>query len=182
MSRVGKQIIKLPAGVEIKVSPEMIVCQGPKGVNKIPLVKRVTINIANQEATVAVDDPTDKFQLSLWGTYASLLKNAVIGVTVGYQKQLEINGVGFKAAMNGGKLLLNIGFSHPVEYLPPTGIEISTEKNVITIKGINKELVGQVAAKIRAMKKPEPYKGKGIKYSDEVVRRKAGKVAKGGEK
>lgn len=182
MSRVGKQIIKLPKGVEIKLSPEMIVCHGPKGENKIPLVKNVFIHLADQEATVTVSDPTVKSQLSLWGTYASLLKNAVIGVTTGYQKQLEINGVGFKAAMSGKKLILNIGFSHPVEYLPPTGIEISVEKNVITISGINKELVGQVAAKIRSMKKPEPYKGKGIKYSDEVIRRKAGKVAKGGEK
>jgi len=104
----------------------------------------------------------------------------VTGVTAGYSKKLEINGVGFKAAMQGKDLLLNVGFSHPVVYQPASGITISVEKNVITIEGIDRQLVGQTAAEIRGIKKPEPYKGKGIKYSDEVIRRKAGKVVKAG--
>jgi large subunit ribosomal protein L6 len=110
------------------------------------------------------------------------LQNNVTGVSQGFSRQLEINGVGHKAEMKGNKLALSVGFSHPVEFNPPTGITISTEKNIITIAGIDKQQVSQVAANIRAIKKPEPYKGKGIKYVEEVIRRKAGKVAKGGEK
>lgn len=128
--------------------------------------------------TVTVKDPDEKFDRSLWGLTRVLINNMVTGVTVGFQKKLEINGVGFKAAVAGQKMTLNLGFSHPVEYEIPQGITATVEKNVITIAGIDKQLVGETAAKIRSFKKPEPYKGKGIKYDTEVIRRKAGKVVK----
>lgn len=118
-----------------------------------------------------------KQQRALWGLWRSLIKNMVIGVTIGYQKKLEINGIGFKAAVSGNKLTLNVGFSHPVIYELPAGVTAKIEANTIILSGFDKQLVGEVAAQIRKIKKPEPYKGKGIKYSDEVIRRKAGKTA-----
>ena len=166
MSRIGKKIITLPTNVQGKLS--------------LILPSVATVSQNGQELTIAVRDETNKQQRSIWGLTRSLVNNLVVGVTEGYKLQLEINGIGFKAAMQGKDLLLNVGFSHPVIYKAKEGIAFAVEKNVINVEGIDKQLVGQTAAEIRRIKKPEPYKGKGIKYSDETIRRKAGKVVKAG--
>ena len=181
MSRIGKKIIELNDKTQIKVEGNLVIVKGPKGELKQELVKNVTVGINDKEILIKVNDENDKKQRALWGLFRSLIADMVQGVNDGFSKQLEINGVGFKAAVIGKNLVLNVGFSHQVEYKIPEGIEISVEKNVITITGNDKQRVGQVAAEIRAIKKPEPYKGKGIKYIDEVIRRKAGKVVKGSE-
>ncbi len=181
MSRIGKQIIEIPNGVDITVNGAVVKVKSSKGELTHVLPANVHLQINGKEAQVVVDNPDDYRQNVLWGTNASLVKNMVEGVSTGFSKQLEINGVGFKVAQSGQKLTLNLGFSHPIEFVLPKGIEGSVEKNLITIKGIDKQLVGQVAAQIRSLKKPEPYKGKGIKYADEVIRRKAGKAAASGE-
>lgn len=178
MSRIGKKIIKIPLGVTITVDQSQISVQGPKGELKRALPAKVTISQAAGEASVKVAHPEIKAERSLWGTYASHLQSMILGVTKGFAKELEINGVGFKVSLQGKILLLNVGFSHPIEYQIADGIIVEVEKNIIRIKGIDKQRVGQVAAEIRNIKPVEPYKGKGIKYTDEVVRRKAGKVAK----
>lgn len=177
MSRIGKQKITIPTGVDVKVEGDIITVKGPKGQLTQQLHNDVSVNIDNGIISVKVEKESDKQQRSLWGLFSSLIANMVIGVTEGYSKQLEINGVGFKAAIAGKKLTLNVGFSHPVDYEVPEGIDIKVEGNLITITGIDKQMVGEVAAQIRKVKKPEPYKGKGIKYIDEQIRRKAGKAA-----
>ena len=177
MSRIGKQPINVPAGVEIKMTDDLIVIKGPKGELKERLVPNVIINKNENVITVSVKDPEDKKQRSLWGLYRRLIGNMVIGVTDGFSKQLEINGVGYKASATPKVLTLNLGYSHPIEYQIPAGVEIKVEKNVITVSGFDKQLIGQIAAEIRKFRKPEPYKGKGIKYSTEVIRRKEGKTA-----
>lgn len=182
MSRIGKQLIILPNQVELTINGPEVVVKGPKGELRFELQKFVELVVQDREVEVKVKKPTDKVQQAIWGTTRSILYNNIVGVTEGFSKQLEINGVGHKVEMKGKKLVLNVGFSHQVEFDSPEGITIVTEKNVITVSGIDKQQVGQAAANIRAIKKPEPYKGKGIKYMDEVIRRKAGKVAKGGEK
>ena len=178
MSRIGKQIIQIPQGVTVETVEGFIIVKGPKGELKKALNPIVKVNITENEVTVKVDNENDKKERSLWGTFASHIKNMVVGVTEGYKKQLEINGVGYRVAMQGKDLKMEVGFSHSVIFDVPEGITLTVEKNLITIEGIDKELVGQIAAEIRAIKKPEPYKGKGIKYVDEVIRRKAGKAAK----
>jgi len=178
MSRIGKQIIQIPQGVTVETVEGFIIVKGPKGELKKALNTIVKVNITENEVTVKVDNENDKKERSLWGTFASHIKNMVVGVTEGYKKQLEINGVGYRVAMQGKDLKMEVGFSHSVIFDVPEGITLTVEKNLITIEGIDKELVGQTAAEIRAIKKPEPYKGKGIKYVDEVIRRKAGKAAK----
>lgn len=177
MSRVGKKQIKIPSGVEVKVDGKVVSVKGPKGLLKQELHPVVSLEIANDIIVVKIENEDNKQQRSLWGLFASLLDNMIIGVTTGFSKQLEINGVGFKANAAGKKLVLNVGFSHPVEYNVPEGLEIKTEGNVITVSGIDKQLVGEVAAQIRKVKKPEPYKGKGIKYVGEEIKKKAGKAA-----
>ncbi|MDO8669138.1 MAG: 50S ribosomal protein L6 [Candidatus Buchananbacteria bacterium] len=177
MSRVGKQQIKIPSSVEVKIDGRVVSVKGPKGLLKQELHPVVSVEIAGGFLTVKVQDENNKQQRSLWGLFASLLDNMVLGVTVGFSKQMEINGVGFKANAVGKKLVLNVGFSHPVEYNIPDGIEVKTEGNTINVSGIDKQLVGEVAAQIRKIKKPEPYKGKGIRYTGEEVRKKAGKAA-----
>ncbi|MBT3690549.1 50S ribosomal protein L6 [bacterium] len=181
MSRIGKKIIELNDKTQIKIENNLIMVKGPKGELSQELIDNVLIDVKDNEATVKVNDETDKKQRALWGLYRSLIFNMVEGVNEGFSKQLEINGVGFKAAVQGKNLVLNLGFSHSIEYNIPEGIDIKVEKNLVTISGIDKQKVGQTAAEIRAFKKPEPYKGKGIKYIDEVIRRKAGKVVKGAE-
>lgn len=179
MSRIGKQTIKIPQGVTVSVEPGNVVhVKGPKGTLSRPFVKAITVTIEDDHATLAVKNEQDKQERSLWGTFGAHLKNMVTGVTVGFKKQLEINGVGYRVSMQGKDLKIEAGYSHPVVYTVPQGITISTEKNVVTVEGINNELVGQVTAEIRGIRKPEPYKGKGIKYTEEVIRRKAGKAAK----
>ncbi len=161
------------------MSGSFIIVKGPKGELKQALPKEVVINIEGETVKVGVLNPQEKHQRSLWGLFQRLISNMVKGVTEGYEKKLEIVGVGFKVNLAGKKLTLEVGFSHPVIFELPEGIEASVEKNsLIIIKGIDKQLVGEIAARIRKIKKPEPYKGKGIRYSDEVIRRKAGKTAK----
>ncbi len=178
MSRIGKQPITIPAGVTVNMTDSHIEVKGPKGNLSLVLHPRVTLTNTDNQMTVTVKDPDLQSDRALWGLSRMLVANMITGVTTGYEKKLEINGVGFKAQVSGKNLVLNLGFSHPVEFPIPEGISMTVEKNIVTISGIDKQLVGETAAVIRRMKKPEPYKGKGIKYVDEVIRRKAGKVVK----
>jgi large subunit ribosomal protein L6 len=181
MSRIGKQVITIPNGVELSVSNGLVKAKSSKGELTHQLPSFVTLNIDGDSATLAIEDQNDRDQVALWGTSASIVKNLVTGLSDGFKKQLEVNGVGYKVALSGSKLTLNLGYSHPIEFELPKGIQAEVDKNVITISGIDKQLVGQVASQIRKLRKPEPYKGKGIKYMDEVIRRKVGKAAAGAE-
>lgn len=179
MSRIGLKPITIPAGVEINIDANnYAVVKGPKGKLEQQLAKDIKIDIQGME--INVSRPSDnKMHRSLHGLTRTLLNNMIVGVTEGYQKVLEIVGVGYRAAKQGNKLVLNLGFSHPVEMEDPQGIETLVEgNNKIIVKGIDKQQVGNYAAVIRDWRSPEPYKGKGIKYSDEVIRRKAGKTGK----
>lgn len=177
MSRIGKLPIEIPSGVTITVDSDVINVEGSKGKLVVPHLSDVTVAIEDGKATVTRKDD-QKIAKSQHGLQRSLLNNAVEGVTKGFEKKLEVNGVGFRVAMSGTDLEMALGFSHPVKYKTPAGVQISTNKMEITVSGIDKQQVGQVAAEIRALKKPEPYKGKGIKYADEVILRKAGKTGK----
>lgn len=181
MSRIGKQPIVIPAGVEITIQGSLVIVKGAKG--KLESTFDEVINIEQKENKIIVSPKkeTENSQ-ALWGLTRALIANMVTGVTEGFSKKLEINGVGYRAAVQGKKLVLNLGFSHPIEVEAPEGISLVVEKNNIIISGIDKQLVGKVAAEIRDFKKPEPYKGKGIRYENEVVKRKAGKKAIGGAK
>lgn len=181
MSRLGKLPIEIKAGVQVKTEGDIVVVKGPKGELKEKLNNLVKVELTEKEIKVSVKNPENKNENSLWGLYRSLINNMVIGVTDGFEKKLEINGVGYKAQASGNKLLLNLGYSHPIDFVLPEGISASVEGNIITISGINKYLVGEIAAQIRKQRKPEPYKGKGIKYIDEVIIRKEGKTAAKGE-
>ncbi len=179
MSRVGRLPIAIPSGVTVTVSPENVVTvKGPKGELTKAMAK--VINIAIEDNSVVVTRPSDvKEHRALHGLTRALINNMVIGVTNGYTKILQLVGVGYRATLKGNKLTLNLGFSHPVEVEAVPGITFETpDANTIHVKGIDKELVGDIAADIRTWRKPEPYKGKGIKYSDEVIRRKEGKTGK----
>lgn len=178
MPRIGKKPIIVPAGVEVTVDGQRVVVKGPKGVLETTFRHRIKFQRNENIITIAVDNPEEKVSRELWGLSRVLLFNMIEGVTNGFSKKLEINGVGYRASISGQKLTLNVGYSHPVEFPIPTGITMAVAKNVLTISGIDKQLVGQIAAQIRDIRKPEPYKGKGIKYMDEVIRRKAGKVVK----
>ena len=178
MSRVGKKPIIIPSGVEVKINANIIDVKSSKGQLQVEIPQQVKVAQENDNLVFTIDHPENKSEGALWGLSRSLVNNAVVGLTEGFSKSLEINGVGFKVALQGKSLILNVGFSHPVEYKLPEGIVAEVEKNKITISGIDKQQVGQVSAEIRKIKKPEPYKGKGIKYSDEIIRRKAGKVVK----
>jgi large subunit ribosomal protein L6 len=180
MSRVGKKPLAIPAGVTVTVADGEVKVKGPKGELKQALHPDVTVTVDGSEIKVTVKDPELKLDNSLWGLFRRLVENMIIGVTVGYVKKLEMNGVGYKASVAGKVLTLDVGFSHDIKFPIPDGIAASVEKNVITIAGIDKQLVGETAAQIRAFRKPEPFLGKGIKYSDEVIIRKAGKTAKSG--
>lgn len=177
MSRIGKKSIAIPAGVSLTLANGIVTAKGPKGMVMRVIPPRVTVAIAEGVARVSVLHEEDKKERSLWGTYASHIQNIVTGVSVGFRKQLEINGVGYRVAMQGKDLKFDVGYSHPVVFTVPEGVVASAEKNVITVESADKELLGRVAAEIRNIRKPEPYKGKGIKYADEVIRRKAGKTA-----
>jgi large subunit ribosomal protein L6 len=177
MSRIGKQPIKIPAGVTVAFNDTEVTVKGPKGELKQSLHPAVKLSQEDDILTVNVNDPEEKSQRSLWGLFERLITNMVTGVSEGFSKKLEINGVGYKAILNGKVLNLSLGYSHPIDFQIPEGITIEVDKNVVTITGIDKQVVGQTAANIRELRKPEPYKGKGIKYSDEVIRRKAGKTA-----
>ncbi len=179
MSRIGKMPIAIPAGVTVDIAENnKVTVKGPKGTLERVLPSEMTIE--NNGAEIEVKRPNDlKRNKALHGLTRSLLNNMVVGVTDGYEKTLEINGVGYRAAKQGNKLVLTLGYSHPVEMIDPEGLEIIVEgTNKIIVKGIDKEKVGQYAAEIREKRAPEPYKGKGIKYADEVIRRKVGKTGK----
>lgn len=177
MSRIGKKVRPIPAGVTAEMVKNELIVKGPKGTLKTTIHPRVSVIIGNGEITLQVADTNLKSDCALWGTFSSLVNNMLSGVTAGFKKSLDINGVGFKAALKGEDLLLEVGFSHPVEVKPLPGIKFSVDKNIITVEGIDKQAVGELAAQIRAVKKVEPYKGKGIKYVGEEPRRKAGKTA-----
>jgi len=177
MSRIGKQIVIVPAGTEVKLSGITLSVKGPKGTLLREFPGQVTIHINGNEITFTPNKIGNRDINALWGTYASHVKNMIIGVNEGYSKKLVLEGVGFKSDVAGTNLNLSLGFSHPVKVAIPTGLTVTAEKNVVTVSGIDKELVGQYTASVRAMKKPEPYKGKGFRYSDEVIRRKQGKKA-----
>ena len=179
MSRIGRLPVAIPAGVTVEVAENNVVTvKGPKGTLVKELAPEMEIKVEGAE--VVVTRPNDlKRMKSLHGLTRTLINNMVVGVSTGYQKVLEVNGVGYRAAKSGNKLTLNLGYSHPVEMIDPEGIEAVCEgQNKIIVKGIDKEKVGQYAAEIRDKRRPEPYKGKGIKYSDEVIRRKVGKTGK----
>ena len=178
MSRVGKKPVVLPSGVTADVKPDTIKIKGSKGELSLSVHPKVKVDLKDNELTVSVAKPDNKQERALWGLFRALLNNMVVGVTQGFTKVLEVNGVGYKAAVGGTKLTLNLGYSHPIEMEIPKGLEVKIEKNVITISGADRQLVGQFAAVVREQRPPEPYKGKGIKYSDETIRRKAGKVVK----
>ena len=182
MSRLGKLPIELPVGTQAKLEKGFIIVKGPKGELKTEMNEIIKTEITDKEIKLFIDDQTVGKNKALWGLFRSLIKNMVVGVNEAYTKKLEINGVGYKAAVSGDKLTLNVGYSHPVIYQLPAGIKAEVQANVIIINGIDKQLVGEVSAQIRKIRKPEPYKGKGIKYSDEILRRKAGKTAGKAEK
>ena len=179
MSRIGRLPVAIPAGVEVSVAAgNVVTVKGPKGTLERALPTEMEIKV--EDGHVVVTRPNDlKKMKSLHGLTRTLIYNMVVGVTEGYQKELEVNGVGYRAQKQGKKLTLSLGYSHPVEMEDPEGLEVIVEgQNKIIVKGIDKEKVGQYAAEIREKRAPEPYKGKGIKYSDEVIRRKVGKTGK----
>ena len=177
MSRIGKQPIEIPTGVTITVGESEITVAGPKGSLIVPVQPKTKVKIDGNILTVTREDDEPKSRA--WhGLQRALINNAVVGVTKGYEKKLEVNGVGFRLSGGGQDIEMALGFSHPVKYHAPEGVQLATNKMEITVSGIDKQKVGQVAAEIRSLKKPEPYKGKGIKYADEVILRKAGKAGK----
>jgi len=182
MSRVGKKPIEMPAGVEAKLEPGRVTVKGPLGVISQDVNPKLTIK--NENNTLTVARPSDqKLYREMHGLTRNLIANMVVGVSKGFEKTLDITGVGFKAAVHGSNLMLTLGFSHPIVYALPKGINatVDAKQTQITLKGVDRQLVGQIAANVRSLKKPEPYKGKGIKYSTEVIKRKEGKAGKGGK-
>lgn len=177
MSRVGKQPILIPPGVTIAVKDGAVTVQGPQGILTFRLHPHARVTQADGTLTVSVTDPKNQRHAALWGTTRTMLHNLVQGVTVGYRKQLTISGIGFKAAVSGATLTLQVGYSHPVIRQIPAGVTVTADKNLLTVAGADKQQVGEVAAQIRAVAPAEPYKGKGIMYVGEVIRRKAGKLA-----
>ena len=177
MSRIGKKPISIPNGLEVKIDGSSLKFKKSNNEKELDLKGHVDVKIEDGKIEFSPKGE-DRQSKAYWGTYRALANNIVLGLTEGFSKQLEINGVGYRAAMKGKVLELNLGFSHPINFESPKGIEISVDKNVITIKGDDKQQVGQVAAEIRGFRPPEPYKGKGIKYLEEHIIRKAGKTAK----
>lgn len=176
MSRIGKKPVSIPAGVEVNVSGSMITVKGSKGTLEFSHRREVKVAVEETTVLVAKLSETKKAQ-AIWGTTAKLIANMIVGVTAGFQKQLELNGVGFRMVAAGKKLNMALGFSHPVEMVIPEGLEAKIENNILTLSGIDKQKVGEFAAVVRKLKKVEPYKGKGFRYVGEVVRRKEGKKA-----
>lgn len=176
MSRIGKQQITIPQGTHVTVSDGVVAVKGPKGELRKKVHSDVEIAVVTDSVVVKPRSET-RNALALWGTFSSHVQNMIQGVNEPFEKKLVVEGVGYKANMQGATLVLDVGFSHSVEMPVPEDIEVSAEKNEVTVKGIDKERVGQFAADVRAKKKPEPYKGKGIRYADEIIRRKEGKRA-----
>ena len=183
MSRIGRLPIPVPSGVDVTIDGRQVTVKGPKGTLSRALHPDMTLS--REDGTLVVTRPTEqKTHKQLHGLTRTLVNNMVVGVTDGYRKGLEITGVGYRAALSGRKLTLNLGYSHPIEIDPPSGISFEVENPThLAVVGIDKELVGEIAARVRATRKPEPYKGKGVRYAGEQVRRKAGKAGKiGGKK
>jgi hypothetical protein len=177
MSRIGKLPIVVPNGVTITVDPDKIIIKGQKGELTLAHQNGIDVKVADNQVVVSRQNEDDKVRAA-HGLQRTLINNAILGVTEGFEKKLEVNGVGYRLNGGGQNLEMHLGFSHPVKYTAPAGIDLKVEKMNITVSGIDKQLVGQVAADIRAFKKPEPYKGKGIKYADETIIRKVGKAGK----
>ena len=181
MSRIGKLPISIPSGVTVTLNDGVVNVKGPKGELSQKVDKSIIVKIEEGHVVLSVDENSPvnyKQKNAFHGLYRALIHNMVVGVSEGYTKELEVNGVGYKAAKQGKKLVLSLGYSHPVEMEDPDGIETKVDGNKIIVSGISKEKVGQFAAEIRDKRRPEPYKGKGIKYVDEVIRRKVGKTGK----
>lgn len=178
MSRIGKRKINIPIGVDVKIDSGIIRMKGPKGELSVNIPPFLDFDLQDTELRITLKKENGNNK-AIWGLTNVLVSNALSGVVSGFEKKLEIQGVGYKANVQGDKLVLALGFSHPVEIKTPEGISFNVEKNIIVVSGIDKQLVNETAAKIRAFKKPEPYKGKGIRYVGEYVRRKAGKKATG---
>ncbi len=178
MSRVGKKPIEIPSTVKVEIVDHQVKVVGPKGELSYQLPSCLTPTLRQNQLLLTNKTPKNREARALHGLFRSLLANAVHGVSQGFKKELVVKGVGYRATMQGNKLVLNLGYSHPIEFVPPEGIEIKTEKNTIVVSGYDKQKVGQIAAQIRDFRKPEPYKGKGIMYKDEKIIRKPGKAAK----
>jgi large subunit ribosomal protein L6 len=177
MSRIGKMPVEIPQGVTVSIEGNIVKVASSKG--ELEQIVSPNLQVETKDNQVIITKTVDDLYTSgLYGLTRTLIYNMVKGVSEGFKKQLEINGIGYRAAVSGNKLTLNLGYSHPIDYVTPEGIQVNVEKNVITISGIDKQKVGQVAAEIRSFRKPEPYKGKGVKYMDETIRRKAGKTGK----
>lgn len=177
MSRVGKKIIPIPSGVTITVAGPLVSAKGSKGELTLTMHSDMTVTMNDQSLIISPREHASKKAPAIWGLTRTLIANMVAGVTNGFEKVLEFEGIGYRMALEGTTLVMQLGFSHPVRFEAPNGIVFHVQKNTIVITGIDKELVGEVAARIRALKPPEPYKGKGIHYRGEVIRRKAGKKA-----
>lgn len=177
MSRIGKKPVKIPSGVEVAVEGALIAFKKGSVQKVLDTKGNVDVKVEGDELCF-ISKGSDRQSSAYWGTYRALGQNIITGLTEGFKKQLEINGVGYRAAVNGNVLELQLGYSHPIHYPFPSDIKITVEKNVIAIVGDDKQVVGQIAAEIRSFRAPEPYKGKGIKYSDETIIRKAGKTSK----
>lgn len=180
MSRIGKLPVDIPEGVDVNISRDVVEVKGVKGTMSKKFPKVVTVKVDQEQVLVNVKNDTKRSR-EMHGTTRALISNMIKGVSEGWTRKLEIVGTGYKAESSGNKITLIVGYSHPVEIEMPEGISVKVEKTNITLEGIDKELVGQMAAKIRKVRPPEPYKGKGIKYEDEFIRRKPGKAAKGAE-
>lgn len=178
MSKIGKLPITLPAGVTVTVSGRQVSVAGSKGTMQHTLPQGILLTVAENVATVSQEEKTKDQTKALFGLTRALVNNMVKGVSTGFEKKLELAGVGYRAQANGSELTLNVGYSHPVKMKAPQGIMFTVDGNTITVAGMDKSIVGDVAAKVRAVREPEPYKGKGIKYVGEHIRRKAGKAAK----
>lgn len=177
MSRIGKKPIAIPKGVEVTLEGSVIRAKGPKENKTLDTMDRVKLSLEKEQLVFELKEDTREAR-AFWGTYRALASNMIMGMVQPFEKKLEINGVGYRAAVNGANLELQLGYSHPVIYPIPAGVEITVDKNIISIKSSDKQVVGQIAAEIRAKRPPEPYKGKGVKYVDETIRRKAGKTSK----
>ncbi len=176
MSRIGKEPIKIPESVKVELNGQNIKVKGPQGELEREIHPYIKVEIEDNVISVKRFSET-KFHMSLHGLTRSLINNMVVGVTEGFKKSLEVVGIGYRVGKKGSVIMFNLGFSHPIAFIPPAGIIIDLNRQIINISGIDKELVGQVAAKIRSFRPPEPYKGKGIKYLGEEIKRKAGKTA-----
>ena len=176
MSRVGKKPLTPPKGVDVKVASGVVTVKGPKGELKMPLSDEVSVKVENGEVSITARNPEERKSKAMWGTARANIQNMVVGVTKGFEKELELQGVGYRAAMKGRDLELSLGYSHPIVYKAPPGITfVSTKPTEIKISGPDKQAVGQVAAELRGYRPPEPYKGKGVRKVGEYVRRKEGK-------